>query len=148
MREKTMTVDVYTDHGVAYYLDTLDAPDGAKIRHAATAERPATFPGNWTLLWNAFMLMCLQIRAGYEAAKVEFLEQVEPARLRFWFVVHWVHYMAPARIERAAKTVVKVAQDEEAHKSVRRTMITVLYVLGTTAAIAVAPKLIFVVWMM
>lgn len=143
-----MTVDVYTDHGVAYYLDTLDAPDGAKIRHAATAERPATFPGNWALLWNAFMLMCLQIRAGYEAAKVEFLEQVEPARLRFWFVVHWVHYMAPARIERAAKVVSKAAQNEESHKAVRRSVVTIMYVVGGCTVVAAAPKILLLVWSM
>lgn len=141
-----MTADVYTDHGVAYYLSTLDAPDGPKVRHAASGERPATFPGNWTLLWNAFVLLCLQVRAGYKAAQIEFQERVEPLRLRFWFAVHWVHYMAPARVERAAKAVAKTAQNEEAHKTVRRSVVTIVYIIGGCTILAIAPRVILLAW--
>lgn len=141
-----MSVDVYTEHGTQYYLSTLDAPDGAKVRHAASFERPSPFPGNWTLIWEAFVLMCLQVRAGYKIAQHEFLERAEPLKLQAVFVSHWIIYIAPNKIERVAVSLANAAKNEETHQSIRRSVITASYAVVGFIIVASAPKVLMLIW--
>lgn len=120
--------------------------DGQWIRHRATSKTPSLFPGR---LENFLLFIALfRKRVALEASSLKRATLCHGETVFLWvrFVVRYYVPKAPAK---AASIVVSISiaiQKESVHANIRRLAVTTMYSVGGLVLIAIAPKIVMIVW--
>lgn len=124
------------------------------IRHRAIEQAPSTGPG----FWEVVTLQLKQISLESARSKQTLLRNADAVRLWTLFLIRWTvdYYLPVYFVPAVAKVgeeiwhviivIVISVRKEEMHRDIRRIATTVMYGVGTLTVVAIAPKLVMVVW--
>jgi hypothetical protein len=120
--------------------------NGTTIRHRESTRTPSQFPGriDITLLFIAFFLK--QISLEVSNLRRAILRNGESAFLWMRFVARYHVPKAPAKVASVVVSIGIAIQKEEVHVNIRRLAVTAMYSVGGIIIIAIAPKIIMIVW--